>query len=444
VNSFGIGCLTALVLTAPAFAQQAAAPTRVAVGAPSAAKPAPAPRALVSRSSEPTFDEGTHERISAAMFSYAAIEVRGGWPALPAESKLSVGDSGPAVAMLRRRLAITEDLPPQQAQGDAYDDALAEGVKRFQARHGLPETGAVGPQTLTELNVPVSARLRQLAASLDRLAGTSFSFGQRYVVVNIPAAYAEAVSDGQVDRRYVAVVGKTERPSPEVTGLITAVNLNPTWTAPLSIVKKDIIPKMRKDPGYAGRMGMRLIDAQGGEIDPKSVDWNSDRAPNFTVRQDSGSANALGAVRIDMPNAHAVYMHDTPSKNLFGSDYRFHSSGCARIADVRDLAAWLLEDNPGWSRREIDAAIAAGKRTDIRLTHAVRVAWVYLTGWAGRDGTVHFRKDVYGHDEPPARPHMVELPPRAMTVARASGFILQSADPEPPREFKDVSYLDSQ
>ena len=261
------------------------------------------------------------------MFSYAAIEVRGGWPALPAGSKLSPGDSGarprdPAPAPRHHRVSRA-----QAARGDVYDEVLADAVKRFQARHGLPETGAVGPQTLAELNVPVSARLRQLAASLDRLAGARFPFGQRYVVVNIPAAYAEAVSDGQVDRRYVAVVGKPDRPSPEVTGLITAVNLNPTWTAPLSIVKKDIIPKMRKDPAYVSRMGMRLLDAQGAEIDPRLVDWNSDRAPNFTVRQDSGSSNALGAVRIDMPNGHAVYMHDTPSKNLFGSDYRFHSSG---------------------------------------------------------------------------------------------------------------------
>jgi murein L,D-transpeptidase YcbB/YkuD len=262
------------------------------------------------------------------------------------------------------------------------------------------------------------------------------------VVVNIPAAYAEAISNGKVERRYVAVVGKPDRPSPEVTSAITAVNLNPTWTAPLSIVKKDIIPKMRKDPAYASRMGMRLIDAQGGEIDPKMVDWNSERAPNFTVRQDSGKTNALGAVRIDMPNGHAVYMHDTPSKNLFSSDYRFHSSGCARIADVRDLAAWLLTDSPGWSRREIDAAIAAGRRTDIRLPRSVPVAWIYLTGWATSDGTVHFRKDVYGHDEPPAR-LMVDLPRPMVTAGRASGFVLQSADPE-PRMFQEVSYLDSQ
>ncbi len=172
MNTFHIGFVAALVLTAPALAQQPAAPpTRVAVGAQTAAKPAPAPRALVSRSAEPTFDQGTQERISAAMFSYAAIEVRGGWPALPAGSKLSPGDSGADVATLRRRLAITEDLAPQAARGDVYDQDLVDAVKRFQARHGLPGNGSIGPQNFSkQLNVLVGNRpLRQLASSLDRL-----------------------------------------------------------------------------------------------------------------------------------------------------------------------------------------------------------------------------------------------------------------------------------
>jgi L,D-transpeptidase YcbB len=123
-------------------------------------------------------------------------------------------------------------------------------------------------------------------------------------------------------------------------------------------MKKDIITKMRKDPGYVDRMHMRVLDGAGGEIDPRQIDWNSDRAPNFTIRQDSGAWNALGAVRIDMPNPHSVYMHDTSHKELFSADYRFQSSGCTRVEHPRDLAAWLLEDNAGWSRREIDAAIA--------------------------------------------------------------------------------------
>lgn len=291
--------------------------------------------------------------------------------------------------------------------------------------------------------MPVGKRLRQLGASLDHLSGVDFVFGQRYVVVNIPAAVAEAVVNDKVERRYVAVLGKPDRLSPTLTAFITAVNLNPTWTVPLSIVKKDIVTKMRKDPGYVGRMHMRVLDAQGGEIDPKTIDWKSDRSSNFTIRQDSGTWNALGAVRIDMPNPHAVYMHDTNHKNLFSADYRFQSSGCARIEDPRALAAWVLQDVPGWGRKEIDAAIAKGQRQDIRLPSKIPVAWIYRTGWATRDGTVQFRDDIYGHDEPQERELVAQSNwPAAVFAARESGFVLQSAEP-PRRVVEQASYLDS-
>ena len=299
----------------------------------------------------------------------------------------------------------------------------------------------MGPRTLAALNVPVGRRLRQLAASLDRLTLMDFQFGQRYVVVNLPAAFAEAVEGDKVARRYVVVVGKPDRPSPTLTTHVAAVNLNPTWTVPLSILKKDIITKMRKDPGYVERMRMRVLDAQGHEINSRSIDWQSDRAPNFTIRQDSGAWNALGSVRIDMPNPHSVYMHDTSHKEHFSADYRFQSSGCTRVQDPRALAAWLLADTPGWGRREIDAGIAKGERTDIRLAHKVPVAWIYLTGWATRDSVVHFRDDVYGHDDKPAL--AIDARPQVASAARASGFVLQSADARPP-EATQVSWLDSQ
>jgi murein L,D-transpeptidase YcbB/YkuD len=210
---------------------------------------------------------------------------------------------------------------------------------------------------------------------------------------------------------------------------------------PLSIMKKDVITRMRKDPSYVERMHMRVLDGQGHEVDPRSVDWNTDRAPNFTIRQDSGNWNALGAVRIDMPNPYSVYMHDTSHKEFFSADYRFQSSGCTRVEDPRALAAWLLSDNPGWGRREIDAAIAKGERTDIRLTHKIPVAWVYLTGWATRDNVIHFRDDVYGHDDKPTL--VADARAQVASAARASGFLLQSADTR-PSDVKPVSYLDSQ
>jgi murein L,D-transpeptidase YcbB/YkuD len=192
-------------------------------------------------------------------------------------------------------------------------------------------------------------------------------------------------------------------------------------------------------------MHMRVLDGQGHEIDPRSIDWSSDRAPNFTIRQDSGNWNALGAVRIDMPNPYSVYMHDTSHKEFFSADYRFQSSGCARVEDPRAFAAWLLADNPGWGRREIDAAIAKGDRTDIRLTHKVPVAWIYLTGWASPDGTINFRNDVYNLDPVPAKQFMaqVDRPARVASAVRSSGFVLQSGE-DAPLTFRQVSYLDSQ
>jgi L,D-transpeptidase YcbB len=445
----GLALLLASGLGGSAFAQALTAPP-AATAAPKPKPPAvpaePAAPALahVSSSPIPTLDEGTAQRMATAMLTYSALEVRGGWPTLPASAQLTPGARGPDVALLRHRLAMTEDLPANRINGDVFDDALAAAVRHFQARHGLPETGSVGPSTLTALNVPVGKRLHQLAASIERLAAMDINFGQRYVVVNIPSTVAEAVEGDHVVRRYVVVVGKTDRPSPTLTTTITTVNLNPTWTVPLSIAKKDIITKMRKDPGYLARMHMRALDAQGNEIDPKLIDWNSDRSPNFTLRQDSGNWNALGAVRIDMPNPYSVYMHDTNHKNLFSNDYRFESSGCTRVAEVRDLAAWLLADNPGWGRAEIDAGIDKGQRIDIRLTHKVPVAWTYLTGWATRDGTIHFRDDIYGLDDKPAQPAVAEAHgPNALVAARASGFVLQSADTK-PFEIKSVSYLDSQ
>jgi L,D-transpeptidase YcbB len=146
-------------------------------------------------------------------------------------------------------------------------------------------------------------------------------------------------------------------------------------------------------------------------------------------------------VRIDMPNPYSVYMHDTSHKELFSADYRFQSSGCTRVEDPRAFAAWVLADNPGWGRREIDAAIAKGERLDIRLAHKIPVAWVYLTGWVTRDQTIHFRDDVYGHDEKPVL--VADARPKIVSAARAAGFVLQSADTR-PAPVRPVSYLDSQ
>jgi L,D-transpeptidase YcbB len=398
------------------------------------AKPASTPEsrsaAALALSAEPVFDEGTYQRIKEALLSYSAIQVRGGWPMLPADAKLAPGASGPEVALLRRRLVISDDMPPEQEAGDVYDASVSDGVRRFQMRHGLEGTGSVDAKTLRALNVPVGHRLKQLEASLERLLGMDFTFAERYVVVNIPAAFVEAVSHDKVERRYRVIVGKVDKPSPTLTAYITAVNLNPTWTVPLSITKNEIFARMRRDPTYISRMHMRVLGAHDEELDPGSIDWSSERSPNFTVRQDSGGFNALGNLKIDMPNPYSVYMHDTDTRRLFADDYRFDSHGCTRVDNVRDLAAWILEDVPGWNRAAIDAGIAAGVLKIVNLPHKMPVAWVYLTGWVTRDGTVNFRDDVYKHDD--------ALDRNALADAAAGGFVAPVR-----RDVKQVSNLDS-
>jgi murein L,D-transpeptidase YcbB/YkuD len=406
----------------------AAKPTRGTARTPST--PEARSAAALALSADPVFDEGTYQRIKEALLSYSDIQVRGGWPMLPATATLAPGASGPDVALLRRRLVITEDMPAPQEAGDLYDAAVADGVKRFQSRHGLAPSGSVDARTLRALNVPVAARIKQLEASLERLLGMDFVFAERYVVVNIPAAFVEAVANGKVERRYRVIVGKIDKPSPTLTAYITAINLNPTWTVPLSITKNEIFARMRRDPSYLARMHMRIIGAGDEEIDPHSVDWSSSRSPNFTIRQDSGAFNALGNLKIDMPNPYSVYMHDTDARRLFDNDYRFDSHGCTRVDNVRDLAAWILADVPGWNRAAIDAGIAAGVLKVIRLPHKMPVAWVYLTGWMTRDGTVQFREDVYKHDE--------ALDRNALADAAAGGFVAPL-----PHEVKQVSNLDS-
>jgi murein L,D-transpeptidase YcbB/YkuD len=399
--ALGQGASTAAPGAAAAPAKPAVAANPARSAAPKAA-PASTPEsrsaAALALSHEPTFDEGTAQRIKEAALSYSDLAVRGGWPTIPADAKFAIGAQGPNDDLLRQRLIVSGDLAADKNSGP-FDDSVAEAVKRFQVRHGLASTGTLTPRTIAALNVSVQKRIKQLEASLERLEKVNFSFGQRYVVVNLPATFAEAVENDIVVRRYRVIVGKTEKPSPTLTAEITGVVLNPTWTVPSSIAKSEISAHMRKDPTYLARMHMEVLDSRDNPIDPHSVDWSGTRTPNFTVRQQDGAWNALGAVKIDMPNSYSVYMHDTNQRNLFSDDYRFDSHGCSRVDNVRDLAAWLLsEEMPKWNRAAIDAAIATGQHQEVALPKKVPVAWIYLTAWMTKDETVQFRDDIYDQD----------------------------------------------
>ena len=395
---------------APTAAPAPATPTVVAKKRP-VAPPAPPRETALSTDPEPTLTPETFFATAKASERYAAIADAGGWPEIA--GPVSAGSSGKAISTLRLRLAIEGDLGKAEGNDPAdltagmfsqkWGNDLSAAVKRFQARHGLKDTGSVSGATLKALNVPARTRFTELASSAQRLAGRNISFADRYVVVNIPSASVEAVENGKVVHRYVAVVGGPDHASPEVDAKVQAVNLNPTWTVPTSIIKNEIIPHMQKDPGYLSRQRIRILDGAGNVINASSIDWTSQRATNYILRQDSGTSNALGNIRINMPNKYAVYMHDTPSKRFFGGDYRFLSHGCVRVEGVFDLAAWLLEGTGGspagtWTKDAMLSQVKTGDHEDIKLVKPVPVAWVYLTGWADPSGTVQFRDDVYGID----------------------------------------------
>ena len=352
----------------------------------------------VSRSTVPVLSPLTLQATEQMIETYRRLVSAGGFPQMP-PANLKLGAKSPAVTALRKRLIASGDLDQSLGASPVFDSFVEGGVKRFQQRHGLQPTGIVNSATVTAMNVPAEVRLRQLETNVVRLRSYAGNLGNRFVVANIPAALVETVENGQVMTRHAAGVGKIDRQSPVMTTRATDINFNPFWTVPASIIKKDLIPKMQADPGYLTENKIRIYNGQGQELQPTQVNWRSDEATRYQFRQDPGGEfNSLGFVRINIANPYGVYMHDTPAKGIFGDDYRFVSSGCMRVQNVRDYITWLLKDTPGWTREQIDAAIEGGQRVDARLAQPVPVYWTYITAWATPDGVVQFRDDIYNKD----------------------------------------------
>ncbi|WP_230531936.1 L,D-transpeptidase family protein [Microvirga roseola] len=355
-------------------------------------------RTRVQRISTPMLSPEALAATEQMIEYYRAIAARGGWQPVQGVQGLRVGAKSPAVMALRQRLIVTGDLDPAAGQSPIYDSYVEAGVRRFQARHGISSTGTMTAATIAAMNVPVDIRIRQLEINVERLRAQMRGLGNKYVVANIPAALVETVENGVVHTRHAAGVGKVDRQSPLLDSKVVEVNFNPFWTVPASIIKKDLIPKMQKEPSYLTDNKIRIFKGDQ-ELSPSQVNWFSDEATRYRFRQDpGGELNSMGFVRINIPNQHGVYMHDTPSKGIFGDDFRFVSSGCIRVQNVRDYIEWLLKDTPGWTREQIDATFKSGERIDARLAQAVPIRWVYITAWATPDGLVQFRDDIYGKD----------------------------------------------
>jgi murein L,D-transpeptidase YcbB/YkuD len=339
---------------------------------------------------------------------YRAIAAAGGWPPVDDGPTIKPGMSDPRVPALRRRLRVTHDLPADAGAdahppGTDYDLELQRAVEAFQQRHGLTPDAAVGPATRAALNVPVAARIDQIRVNLERARWVLHEIRGEFVLVDVAGFSVSYFRDDVPVWTSRAIVGRPYRETPIFKSLITYVVFNPTWTIPPTILIKDKLPVIKRDPGYLKRNNIRVIDARGREIDPGSVDWSrygAGNLPPYQFRQDPGDDNALGLVKIMFPNPYLVYLHDTPSKSLFEKDERSFSSGCIRVQKAFELAQLVLDDPERWNAETMAEVVASGRTQTVNLAKPVPVMLLYWTAQPRADGQVVFHRDIYGRDPP--------------------------------------------
>lgn len=330
-----------------------------------------------------------------AMQRYRQIAIAGGWPEVPKGPVLKEGDKGDAARLqaLAKRLqaeGFLAAIPPGLANvppgGKApYSKELAEGVRNFQATRTVEVDGSLGPETQEELNVPVLARMRQIALNLERWRWVPDDFGPRAVVVNLPGYNLDVEEGGRQVMSMRVVVGDEGWETPVFSDRIRFLTLNPYWNVPPGIFAKEIQPKMASDPGY---------------LYSHDMEWTENRD---SVRQRPGPENPLGKVKFMFPNKYDIYLHDTPAKALFDEPDRNGSHGCIRVERPLDLADYLMQDDPKWSGGQLRAAIDAGEQRDVKLPQPVPVYLLYFTAMPGPDGNVAFFEDIYDIDQAQAQ-----------------------------------------
>ena len=345
-----------------------------------------------------------------SLAAYRNIAALGGWPRIPEGPVLKVGATDPRVPLLRKRLAITGDLaavggastPAAGTPPELYDATLEAALKHAQRRYRMDADGVLGPTTLRALNIPVEQRIGQLRVNLERGRQVLHEVKDGpLVVVDIAGFEVRYLVDGKRVWRTRAVVGQPFRETPVFKAMIDNVVVNPTWTVPPGILAKDILPTLRRnDRSILARKRLSVIDRNGNKLNPAAIDFSRYTAANFPfmLRQDAGPDNALGAVKINFPNPHLVYLHDTPSKSLFNETVRTFSSGCIRTERPLELAELLLADPARWNRAALDAAVAAGETRTVRLAKKVPVLIIYWTADRDDDGGVVFKPDPYSRD----------------------------------------------
>jgi murein L,D-transpeptidase YcbB/YkuD len=333
------------------------------------------------------------EALEAAIERYQVIVSNGGWPPIPGSRMIRVEDDDERLPYVRRRLMLSGELRRRRSADDGFafgqNDDIEAAIRRYQENNGLRVTGRVDKQTLAALNVPAQARLQQLRINLQRLRELMTPrIEDRYVLVNAAAFQLEAVERYQVELRHRVIVGKPERQTPTVRATIKALNFFPYWRVPESVASLDLIPRLTKEPDYLQKEQIRVLTGSynGPEIDATNIDWRQVDPTKVRFRQDPGPQNALGLVRLDMPNG----------VNQRG---RAFSAGCVRVQDVFTLAEWVARYEPGWEQPgRAQEIVQSGQALDLNLTRPVPVYFAYISAWAEPDGRIIFRPDIYGRD----------------------------------------------
>jgi murein L,D-transpeptidase YcbB/YkuD len=343
-----------------------------------------------------------YDWLGDALAHYRQIAAEGGWPSVPSGPTLKSGMVDERTVSLRQRLQSTGDLADAPSDDPVvFDAALKRAVITFQKRHGLVPDGAVGPTTLAALNVPVEQRIDQIRVNLERIRWVYRELPADYVIVDIAGFHVYLVQAGEIVWQARAQVGKPYRDTPVFRDSMKYLEFNPTWTVPPTILREDILPRLKRDPGYLNERNMQVLSFSRKPVDASTIDWHSVSADHFPylLRQGPGPDNALGRVKFMFPNAHAIYIHDTPSKSLFARSERAFSSGCIRVERPFELAELVLNDPERWDQQGIQQLLDSRRTQRVNLKEPLPVLILYWTAEVDADGRVHFRKDVYGRDE---------------------------------------------
>jgi len=395
---FVVALIAALAL--PIVAREAGAAGGPAENLPAASKVETKTEYVFDNNLSPMLAPDSAERMRAIADRYRNIVAQGGFPKVPG-GNYKKGSTGKGVVILNQRLYLDGYVRVEATQSEfasRFTSATEDGVRRFQRNMGLAVTGRVDQVTLAYLNVPADVRLRTILANINRLEVYEKDLGPRYVIVNIPAQQIETVENGRVYSHHNAIVGRPSRPSPVVMTPLEAINFNPYWNAPVSIVEADIFPKLRTGTRVLDDMNMKVFKGYGGpEIDPRSVNWRRAIPDDYHFRQEPGPGNAMATAKVTFKSPFGVYLHDTPEKPLFESKTRFYSSGCVRVQDMPGLVKWIVNGQDGIGETQISALAETLERLDVNLTAPPQLRQVYLTAWP-IGNTVAFRYDIYDLD----------------------------------------------